>query len=576
MAEKLLLSRVFAEVVSEGVEPMLEAQRADGTIVFDPALPIVYGQQGVMPLAFCYAGYGTNPEHKKSAKIEEAIRKLAGFLVARFDDQGRVHYDSHGYDVNTVDQRLTYAWTEGLRMMRDVAKADMPYEKWGDKILRACHYLVEHRMAKLVGLRRFISRVLGTSTNHVAHYVSTVYRAGQVLGKRELCDFALPIGRALAADIHPDGYWEEHGDLLRRGGPTPSYNYLTLSGMALMYEWTGEQVFADAIAKATAFHGNFSYPDGSFNDLMDERVRYDALPRVWGLFGFSHTAAGRGMALQHMENWLSLHAVPPRKAMTPESLARHCENFLYWHDGPVEMAAYQRADHQALLHGGEAGVFRKGKWYVGLSAMPATNGEDPAYRNNPFGLDRQKLLSVWHEKTGLILDGSHSKDQRAFSTFAARAEYADDFYPAGGQVVEEGREMVAKVAYKTFFAEVRVREVAGGKLEIELGVDPAGNRGPFAVGFTLRRIAEVVRGFNGKELSLGREKFVVSGEELGGGFTYGGVRIEGVADMRVSWPLSPFNSYAKSGQSSSSASQVKVETELTMERRKMVFVIAVD
>jgi len=565
---------VFAKVVSDGIEPMLQAQQSDGSIIFDPTTPLAYSQQAIMPLAFGYAGYGgtgMNPRHKGSAKIMETIHKLGDFLVARFDEQGRFRFDSYGYDVHGVDQRLTYAWTEALRIMRDVAKADMPYEKWSDKILRACHSLMEHRMAKLVGLRRFISRVLGTSTNHVAHYVSTVYHAGQVLGKKELCDFALPIGRALAADIHPDGYWEEHGDLLRTGGPTPSYNYLTQSGMALMYEWTGEKIFADAIAKSTAFHNNFTYPDGSFNDLIDERVRYDTTPRVWGLFGFSHTPTGRGMALHHMQSWL---AQQPGKTILPESLARHCENFLYWHDGPIEPPAYQRPNHKASLQLG-ASVFRKNQWHIGLSTIPAINDADPAYRNNPFGLDRQKLLSIWHENTGLLLDGSHSKNQREFSTFAAKAEYADDYYPAGGQVIEENGTMVAKVAYKTFFAEIRVREI-NGKLEIEFNVDPAGNRGPFTVSFTLRRIAETIRGFNGKEFSLSEEKFTATSEELGGGFIYGNAKIEGPSNMRVIWPLSPFNSYAKNGQSSPAASQLKVEAELTFEHRKTIFSLAVE
>ncbi|MCL2640359.1 MAG: hypothetical protein FWD53_05905 [Phycisphaerales bacterium] len=570
----VLPQSIFAKAVSDGTEPTLQAQQLDGSIIFDPTLPICYAQQAVMPLAFCYAGLGgggANPDHKNSPKIKNAIHKLTEFLVPWFDDKGCIRYDSYGYEVHSVDQRLTYAWTECLRLMRDVAKTDLPYDKWADKILRACHHLIEHRMTKLVGLRRFISRVLGTSTNHAALYVTTVYRAGQVLGKKELCDFALPIGRALAADIHPDGYWEEHGDLLRRGGPTPSYNYLTHKGMALMYEWTGEKVFEDAIKKSTEFHNNFSYPDGTFNDLIDERVRYNTTPRVWGLFGFSHTPSGRGMALHHMQDWL---ADQPGKTILPESLARHCENALYWHEGPIETPTYQQPNHKAFLQLG-AGVFRKNQWHIGLSTIPAINPEDSAYRTNPFALDRQKLLTVWHEKTGLLLDGSHSKDQREFSTFAAQATYADDYYPAAGEIVEENGTMIAKAAYKSFFAEVRVREV-NGKLEIEFSIDPAGNRGPFAVSFTLRRIAETLRGLNGKEFPLTDEKFVAFADALGNGFTYANAKIEGPPNMRVSWPLAPFNSYAKDGKSSPAASQIKVDAELTFENRNATFIITVD
>jgi hypothetical protein len=337
-----------------------------------------------------------------------------------------VHFDSYGHDVHGVDQRLTYAWVEGLRLLRE-AGVDLPYDKWGEKILAACQQLMDHRMKKLVGVRRFISRVLGTSTNHVALYVSTVYRAGQVLKKPELCEFALPIGRALAADIHPDGYWEEHGDLLRTGGPTPSYNYLTHCGTSLMYEWSGDAVFLDAIRKSTLFHGNFCYPDASFVELIDERVRHSAVPRVWGLFGFSHTPAGRASARAHLENWLKLSE---KKDLPPESLARHCENAMYWHAGKEAPAPFQQREHRATLTL-PAGIFAREGWCVALSAMAAINPEDPAYRNNEFGLDRQKLFSVWHEKAGLLLDGSHAKNQPENSTFRALAEYATDYYPAG-------------------------------------------------------------------------------------------------------------------------------------------------
>jgi hypothetical protein len=487
-----------------------------------------------------------------------------------------VHFDSYGHDVHTVDQRLTYAWVEGLRLMREAggAGADLPYDKWGAKILAACRHLIEHRMEKLVGVRRFISRVLGTSTNHVALYVTTVYRAGQVLNQPELCDYALAIGRALAADIHPDGYWEEHGDLLRTGGPTLSYNYLTHCGTALMYEWTGEGVFLDAIKKSTAFHGNFCYPDATFVELLDERVRADHVshPRVWGLFGFSHTPEGRGSAKVHFENWLKLQ---DKSTLSPELLGRHCENALYWHDGPMAEAPFQRRERAAKMTM-PGGIFSKDGWCVSLSAMEAINHEDPAYRDNPFGLDRQKLFSVWHEKTGLLLDGSQAKNQPENSTFRAPAAYATDFYPAGGTVDGDGDVWIAKAAYKSFFGEVRVRPVSASELEITLKVDPAGNRGPFTTGFTMKRLAENIVGLNGRELPITEaSEWAATAETLGGGFVYGPLTVRLPAGARVWWPFRPFNSYAADGKSKTLVWQVRVDAELTMEQLEARFTLRV-
>src|SRR5581483_5606429 len=122
-----------------------------------------------------------------------------------------VSFDSYGYAVTGVDQRLTYAWLEALAILND-AHGKFEFDRWADKIERAARTLCAKR-AKLASVRRFVVRVMGTSTNHVALDLATIYRAGVVLKQRDLRDFALPIARAMAADIHPDGYWDEHSDL---------------------------------------------------------------------------------------------------------------------------------------------------------------------------------------------------------------------------------------------------------------------------------------------------------------------------------------------------------------------------
>jgi len=563
----------FGRIVTDCIEGILAHQRPDGAIEYDPAAPLAYPQQAIMPLAFAYAGLGPDRRHRHSPRLLDAICRLGDFLTHWHEADGRIHFNSWGHDVHTVDQRLVYAWVEGLRLMRE-AGADLPYDRWAAKILAACQHLVDHRLTKLMGVRRFISRVLGTSTNHAALYVSTIYRAGSVLNRPELCAFVLPIGRALAADIHPDGYWEEHGDLLRTGGPTPSYNYLTHGGMALLHAWTGEEVFADAIRKSTAFHEKFSYPDATFLELIDERVRHDlvATPRVWGLFGFSGSPSGRGMAKIHFTHWLK--SVLDRNAIAPETLARHCENFLYWNHGPMEPAAFEKPVRCAFL-ALPAALFSRDGWSAGLSAMAAINPEDPAYRDNPFALDRQKLFSVWHENAGLIVDGSHSKNQPENSTFRASSSYATDYYPSGGRVYEEDGAWVAHAAYKSFFGEVRVKPLSRDQMRIVLAVDAAGNRGPFTAGFSLARRAAKIVGLNGRVVDLGDADIALTATDLGGGFVYGSITIRGPQTMRVTWPFRPFNSYAADGKSKSAAWQVRVDAQLTDQDRSAVFELAV-
>ncbi|MBA3709213.1 MAG: hypothetical protein H0W83_10395 [Planctomycetes bacterium] len=565
---------LFGRCVADAIPGILRRQRADGAIVYDEKAPIVYPQQAIFPLAYVWAGLDPDRRHHHSTAVRDAIIKLGDHLVSRYNDKGEFTYDSYGNLVSGVDQRLTYAWTEALRILRE-AGGDFAFDRWGDRIVRACETLIAHRLQRLVGIRRFIGRIMGTSTNHVSLYVSTIHRAGEVLERPDLCSFVLPIGRALAADIHPDGYWEEHGDLLRSGGPTPSYNYLTIKGMGLMYAWTREAVFRSAIDAATRFHARFAYPDASFFDLIDERVRsgHDSAPRVWGLFAFSHSPEGRGAAIAHFRGWRMHHQ--HLEDVGPETLARHCENHLYWNPGEVVPAPFERPDHSATMVL-PAGIFRRHAWSIGLSSMRATNAEDPAYRDNGFALERQKLFSIWHPRTGLLIDGSHSKHQLENSTFSSLGEYANDWWPCGGSVSEEDGDLIVRAAYKTFFASVRVTPVDDRTLQLHFSVDPAGCRGPFTAGFTLARSASQARSLTDQVLELSAEAFVATGKDLGGGFRYGPATISGPDDFSLHWPFAPFNSYTADHKPWHHDHLLRVSVVLTPERTQASFTVTMD
>lgn len=578
MTHSLELPQAFGRVVAEAIPGILKHQNEDGSIVYNPQAPIVYPQQAIFPLAFAWAGLDPEKRWFKHGEVRTCIEKLGAYLLSRFDDKGEFTWDSYGYKITGVDQRLTYAWTEGLRILRE-AGADHDFDAWGKKIAAACETLIEHRLRKLEGVRRFVGRVMGTSTNHVALYLSTIYRAGKVLGRPDLCDCALPLARALAADIHPDGYWDEHSDLLRTAGPTPSYNYLTHCAMGLMAEWTGEAVFKAAIERSTRFHGNFCYPDASFCDLIDERVRYDETPRIWGLFACSHSPEGRGTALSHMKHWLpSRHS---SEDVAPETLARMCENHLYWHGGDYAPAPFERWDHRAQLTL-PAAIFRKGEWCVALSAMKATNPEDPIYRQNAFALDRQKLFSVWHEKTGMILDGSHSKNQPEFSTFFAASTQKNeaspkaensDYYPMGGAVGEIDSDWVVQADFKSFSARVTLRPITETALQIDLCADHAACNCPIEAGFTLKPREPLLSGLSGKSVQLEDNPATATGKELGGGFQTGRIILKGPAEMRVQWPVAPYNSYAADHKPNPSARHLRVSVLLTPKQNRATFVL---
>jgi hypothetical protein len=560
----------FGEVIANGVGSILKKQKSNGAIEFVEGAPIVYPQQSIFPLAYCCAGMDGTHVHTNSGEVVLAIRKLGNYLVSAFKDNGEFEWLSGGNRICTVDQRLTLAWIEGLRILRE-HNLDIEYARWQDRILRACDRLMDHSLNKLQGVRRFITRVMGTGTNHVALHIATVFRAAQVFQRADYMNAIMPIARAFAADIHPDGYWEEHGDLCRRGGPTPAYNYLSHCGMALMYEWTKEPIFLEAITRSTRFHGNFTYPNGEYCELVDERVRHGHPPGQWGLFGFSHWPEGRGMAALKFKNW-KMH--DKREGHNyPEILARQCENQMYWHHGPMAPAAFERTDHAARMEL-PAGIFRRGRWCVALSAMHGTNAEDPAYRDNPFALDRQKLFSVFHTDAGLVIDGSPSKKQPENSTFAAKGEHYDDYLPCGGGISESREGYIVTAAYKSFVGQVSIHVIDESNLEITMLVDAAGCMGPFTAAFTMpiRGARQIIT--EDSTLVLEAASFTHALSDNNDWFRLGNITVRALQKAALDWPMLPFNSYTADHKSTLSAAVLRVSTVLSAQQPQAKFLIS--
>lgn len=562
------MPQLLGQTVADHVGVLLEAQRSDGSIgsAGEPIKPET-ALQAVLPFSYCYLGLDPVGRMKGDPRLREAIRSLGRYLVSVLDDQGALADGK-------PNSRIVYAWADSMIRLRAAGlEGEFDFQAWSDKIERACRTLIEMRLRHLVGVRRFVGRTMGTGANWVAFNLVGVYRAGQALERRDFVDIAIEIARRFSADIHPDGYWEEHGDILRSGGPTTSYNALTHTCMSLFAEWTGEAVFLEAIARSTRFHLNFTYPDGIPFDLIDERVRYKKEPHVRGLFGFSRSAEGRGAARFLMERWQALN--PPGTWVAPDLLVRLCENHLYWHPGREEPPPFVRPDLRATLNL-PAALYRRGPWAIGLSAMRASQAEDPAYRESPFALDREKLLSVFHSDAGLILDGSHSKGQPMNATFAVtshdwlRRPKAVDYLPCGGAVGERGGVLEAKADYRSFQGTVLVRVLSSSRLEIVLEADLVGTRGPAAAGFTFLP-KDRLRGAGGQDRTFGTDPWEVSGSK----FSWGPVSLEAPEGTTVSWPFSPFNSYSADHQSPPEASLGRVNVLLTPDRPRAAFLLTV-
>ena len=240
----------------------------------------------------------------------------------------------------------------------------------------------------------------------------------------------------------PDGYWGELTD----NGPTTGYNALTLCGVALYWEHSGDPAALEAIRRATDFHINFTWPDGTPVETINGRnrhverqplgpLRLFALSRRSGLCQVPHRILPRGETGRRNEGGVA------------QTLGRIAQNALYYHEGesasiPQERPAYSRQMNV------QAGIRKTGPWVVCLSGLI-----DPPI-SNQFTLDRQGHLSIYHEKLGLIVTGANSKHQPELATFLEQAGDQTHHVPLSSRLrMSDDRDRLG-LGYETFFAEL--------------------------------------------------------------------------------------------------------------------------
>ena len=121
------------------------------------------------------------------------------------------------------------------------------------------------------------SPYIGTSPNHYAQWAQLLYLAGELFDRPKWKELGGRILRRFAAvEQSPDGFWGEHTRL----GPTIGYNHLTLSAVAFYYEHSKDPVALEALRRALTFHENFTYPDGTPVETMNNRNRYWNVQRM--------------------------------------------------------------------------------------------------------------------------------------------------------------------------------------------------------------------------------------------------------------------------------------------------------
>jgi hypothetical protein len=500
-------------------------------LVTDPAADLkLLEDQGrcmpgaVMAAAVLYAKpHSANRSHGDRRMLDLASK--LGDLLAVESEQGRFRKILNS-------PWGTYLWLEAYRLLERDLGAERR-ERW-HKSLQKDVGEVFGQMAPRVDFPRYQSPYIRTSTNHYSLWASTVHLAGRVFGNGEWERMGARIMHRLATQEQTtDGYWGELTD----NGPTTGYNALTLSGVALYWEHSGDPAALEAIRRATDFHIHFTWPDGTPVETINGRNRHGNVS-PWAHFAFSHSPEGRGYA-QLLTGFFQEGKLAGSEGGVAQTLGRIAQNALYYHEGPAATIPQHRPRYVRQMKV-PAGIRKTGPWVACLSGLI-----DPPV-SNQFMLDRQGHLSIYHEKLGLIVTGANSKHQPELATFLEKTRGEAHHIPLSSRLRMSDQRDRLGLAYETCFAELEVPTPTGHNLPLRFTViETNPNRTEEAtLTWQLCLKAGEVLETTRSRIVLDATRIDLGPKDIGGTIRHHGWTMKVDPTARLVWPVYPFNPYS--------------------------------
>jgi hypothetical protein len=449
-----------------------------------------------------------------------ALALRIGDLLASEDEKGR-------YEPRLDSDWDTYMWLEAYRLLEDELGQERQI-RWKRQILKNVA-LVQDPAAQRADFPWYNSPYIGTSPNHYAQYASLLLLAGRVFVNKQWEDLGARILRRFAAlEQTSDGYWGEHS----RGGPTTGYDHITMTQVALYYEYAKDPVALQALRRSTDFHKNFTYLDGTPVEVINDRNRYWDVDS-WGHFGFSNFPDGRRYA-EFLTSFFQ------GENLKMDWLGRLAQDALYYHEGPTKPIPQDlpQFSYQMQI---PAGIRKTGPWMVCLSGIINTQAV-----NSQYYLDRQAHLSAFHQKLGLVISGANSKRQPQLALFSEKLADRIFHMPVSSRLQMSDAQDRLSLAYNTFFVDLYVTAAAANELKlrfVKTGKGTPAEETLLNLQLVLKAGEPLLTGA-GKKLQLGADPVELQPADLGGWIEHHGWKLTVDPTASLTWPVYPYNPYA--------------------------------
>lgn len=471
--------------------------------------------QIILPAAEIYFAQGgtpftqNNPALKKSEMVQRfydyqpCVMSVLGTLVAAGEERALVLmrriFDNARTCIDGWREREGYRVTfrrAQLHMALGYAQAKHIIDKreadaWRALLIRTGEDVLSHFNQFREKHPALDNRGFGTGINHVALSAEGIWKSGEILGRPDWQDMAGGFFDRLIAYGHPDGYFEEHSNDAREGGPSILYTPLTAGSAYLTQRWRGK-VNRTRFETMGAFYRRFVDAHLHPMPFADERANPHRVG-PYGLALHSITPEGRGF-LRLILDQIDM-TDPVGGDMYLQFLARVYVELSNMDTGP---GAVPEPFHDGAFRlSVPLGVVRKNQWTAGISAMKALNRVQSP--KSDYALDRQSLFSLSHATAGLILEGVKAKHNPDWST----VRLGDNAYPVQtGDLDVRPDGATARVIYEGF--DVHIEWTLGEIARLQMTSD---FKGPLTAQLPLEiGMGQTVR-LNGKlDIALGEEK----------------------------------------------------------------------
>ncbi len=525
---------------------------------FGKGIWISTDQNRMYPLAVAYACKRGDKRYYKDATLLNVLVKAGDALIEDADEKGQwVFRKKDGSTWGKIWMPWTYSrWVRSYELIRD----DMPpdrREAWA--------------RALVLGYTGISKTQLGHVHNIPAHHAMGLYVAGKVLDRPEWCEQAADFLIKVAGKQAEGGYWSENI------GPVVGYNFVYMDALGTYYAMSGDKRVLPALEKGARFHYHFRYPNGERVETIDERNPYHKGIDT-GNVGFTFTPIGRAYL---SEQWARYG-----KDKLPADLIASL--LLYGQEGHVAQTPPPEPREMFVLTEdgtGRAATIRSGPWFVCLSAYTA-----PIHKSR-WIQDRQNLVSIYHDQTGVILGGGNTKLQPAWSNFTVgdmtllqhkKGDANPDFIPKGELYhVPSAAKLVREpdpgldLTYGPSACRVRVCPRDDRTLACVVEATTESDL-PVAAHLTLiPHLGGQLETAAGQKAVLGEAAVDWSADQVGGKVTHAGYRLHLPASATLHWPARRHNPYRKDGRSTPAEDRIEIRIPLDNEHPSCTIVVEI-